>query len=274
MSRNSNLVSAIIPCYNGGEYISEAVDSIASQTFKNIEIIVVDDGSDENSTLEILNELDTSKTTIYHKENGGPASARNYGIEKSSGKYILTLDSDDTFAPDFVEKGLTKLDAQPKTGMVTSYVKRFKGQNTSYSQLKGGGVANFLVKNSANASLLFRYQCWADAGGYDENIPGFEDWEFFISVTKNGWYVYSIPEYLFQYRDLEGSQFDIDIKKSPEIINYLVKKHKSLFQEHIVSVMYENELKKNELRESELLYKNSRAYNIGNHILKLFRWIR
>ena len=82
---------------------------------------------------------------------------------------------------------------------------------------------------------------WKYAGGYDEDVPGFEDWEFFINVTKQGWNIHSIPEYLFFYRNLEGSRFDTDFKNRPEIVKYMVQKHKHAYQEHIVDVVYQKE---------------------------------
>jgi len=274
MTRTSNLVSAIIPCYNDGQYIREAIDSILSQTYKQVEVIVVNDGSDDDETLRILDTLEPPQITVYHKDNGGPASARNYGIKKCSGEYILTLDSDDKFAFDFVEKGLSILKAEPEIGMVTSYVKRYRGKNSSYFQLKAGGLENFLKKNDASACLLYRYKCWDDAGGYDEEAPGFEDWEFFINVTKQGWYVYSIPEYLFYQRERIGSTYGKDLEKKPEIIKYIVKKHKSDYQKHIVDVIYEWECKNRELRNEMNMYKNCTARKIGDVFLKPVRWLK
>lgn len=274
MNRTSNLVSAVIPCYNDGRYIHKAIDSILSQTYNRIEIIVVDDGSEDDETLRILKTLDRSKITVYHKENGGPASARNYGIERSSGEYILTLDSDDKFAPDFVEKGLSILDVEPEIGMVTSYVKRYREKISSYIQLKGGNLEDFLVKNRASACLIFRYQCWMDADGYDEEVPGFEDWEFFISVTKQGWYVYSIPEYLFYQLERNESMYGIDLKRRPEIMKYIVNKYKSEYQKHVIDVIYEIECMNRELRNSVDMYKNSVARKIGEGLLQPIRWLK
>lgn len=274
MTRTSNLVSAIIPCYNDGQYIREAINSILSQTYNKIEVIVVNDGSDDDETLRILDKLDISKITVHHKENGGPASARNYGIERSSGDYILTLDSDDTFAPDFVRKGVYILEAEPDIGMVTSYVKRYRGQTTSYTDLKGGKIDDFLKINWANASLLFRHQCWADAGGYDEEIAGFEDWEFFIGVTKQGWEIYSIPEYLFFHMERDGSMYQKDVENRPEIIKYIVNKHQSEFQKYFIDVIYQRECKIRELRNSREMYKNSVSRKIGEFILRPVRWLK
>jgi len=274
MTRTSNLVSVIIPCWNDGQYIHNALDSILSQTYKEIEVIVINDGSDDEETLKILNNIYTPKTTVYHKKNGGLASARNYGIKKCSGEYILTLDADDMFAPDFLEKGLSILKADPGIGMVTSYTKKYRKKNSSFVQLKGGGIEDFVVKNHAVACLLFRYQCWIDAGGYDEDAPGFEDWEFFISVTKHGWYIYSIPEYLFYQLLREGSLFERELVRRPEIIKYMVNKHKSEFQKHIVDVIYEKECMNRELRNTMNTYKNSVALKIGEFILQPINWVK
>jgi len=274
MSRKSDLVSVVIPCYNHGKYIDDAVNSILSQTFKNIEIIIVDDGSDESETMSILHNLDAPNTRVYHKANGGPASARNYGIEKSSGEFILTLDSDDKFAPTFVEKALNVLNNQPTTGMVTCFTKRYCNKHVSYAELEGGDIDNFLIKNQANASLLYRYQCWEEAGGYDEKISGFEDWEFFINVTKRGWTVHSIPEYLFHYRNLNGSRYAIDIQIRPEIIKYIATKHKLVFKENLIDVIYQKELEIQCLKETNQTYKDSKSFKIGSLVLTPVKLIR
>ncbi|WP_340106374.1 glycosyltransferase family 2 protein [Rhodohalobacter sp. 8-1] len=274
MVRKEGLVSVIIPCYNHGEFLEEAIDSILSQTYRDFEIIVVDDGSDNATTLALLKNLQKPKTTVYRKKNGGASSARNYGIEKSSGNYILTLDSDDRFAPSFLEKAVAILNQNPKAGMVTSWVKRFSETETSYARLEGGGIEDFIIRNHASASLLFRHSCWLDAGGYDEEIPGYEDWDFFIGVTKCGWRVESIPEYLFYYRLLEGSNYDQHLKISPDIIKYMAKKHKKVFQEYVVEVLYNKELVLNEFRNSLNTYKSSASLKIGNLILMPYRTLR
>ena len=152
-------VSAVIPCYNHGEYVEDAINSILSQTHLVSEILVVDDGSDDPETLHILDTIDKPRTIVYHKENGGPSSARNYGIERSSHNYILTLDCDDRFDPTFVEKAITVLKNNPKTGMVTSYVNEQERIQPLMRNSKGAGLKSFLVKNDANASLLFRKKC-------------------------------------------------------------------------------------------------------------------
>lgn len=276
MERVDDFVSVIIPCFNHGRFLPEALDSIRQQTYQNFEIIIVDDGSEDPETLHLLKSIDNANTTVYHKKNGGPSSARNFGIEKSRGEFILTLDADDKFAPDFLEKAITVLKEQPNVGMVTSYQQRFTLDNnkTGKSVMEGGDVTNFLSKNNCHASLLYRYQCWEDAGGYDDQNPGFEDWDFAIGVTKRGWLVHSIPEYLSYYREVEESGFDVHLKNSPEIIKYMVNKHKDIYQKHIVDVMYERECDLKQQRDLVNKYKNSYAFRIGNLLLHPIRWMK
>lgn len=274
MYRTRALVSVILPCYNHGEYIHEAIESILGQTYQNFEIIIVDDGSDDEKTLSLLKEINIRNTTVYYKENGDVASARNYGVKRSSGEFILTLDSDDKFAPTFIEKAVQVLNSQPETGMVTCYVKRFGENETSTNQFTGGEVKDFLVNNNAVSCLMFRYECWTDAGGYDEHIAGYEDWEFAINVTKKGWSVYSIPEHLFYYRKTSGSMYDRVVAKKPEIAHYIVQKHNEIFKEYAEYVIYQKEKEIQELRNTVNLFKNSVAYRIGSYLIAPFKWIQ
>jgi len=274
MKRILDLVSVIIPCYNHGKLIHEAIGSILNQTYQNFEIIVVDDGSDEHRTVRILDKLDFPKTTVYRKTNGGPASARNFGIQKSRGQYILTLDADDQFHPTFLDKSVQILNAGPEIGMVTSNKIIFYKNKYIKEEKKGGNISQFIIKNEANASLLFRYQCWEDTNGYDENIPGFEDWEFAIGVTNAGWIIYSIPEYLFFYKDLDGSQYDKDTPKRPEIIKYLAKKYEAAYKNYITDIVYAKELQIQMHSRSVNTYKNSYSQKIGTAIIRPMQVLR
>jgi len=274
MQRSIKFVSVIIPCYNDGKLIHEAIESVLNQTCQNFEILIIDDGSKDNETIQVLRNLDTPKTKVYRKENGGPASARNFGIGKSKGQFILTLDADDKFAPDFLKKGLEILDSKPQVGMVTSYITRIYKNSEIKAKLSGGDVSAFVIKNEASASLLYRYKCWEDAGGYDEDIPGFEDWEFALNVTKQGWTVHSIPEYLFFYSGIENSQYSKDLLSRPEIIKYLINKHEDIFIDNMKEILLDRELQLHELKEKVSKFENSYSQLIGNAIIKPVKAIR
>jgi len=255
--------------------LNETLHSVYQQTYRNLEIIIVDDGSDDLETKNVLKELEQTSIKVLRKKNGGVSSARNFGIQKSKGEYILTLDADDKFTPDFAEKALSILKFDEEVGMVTSYLLRFTSKGIcGKGHPKGGDVTAFLSKNNSHASVLFRYQCWVDADGYDEVIPGHSDWEFNLNITKHGWLIYSIPEYLAYYRDVEGSEYDKVVKKRPEIVKYMAKKHKEIHQEHFIDIVYQKELELKKIRDSKNMYMNSTSQKVGNIILKPLRWLK
>lgn len=97
------LVSVIVPVYNTGEMVQKTIKSILDNTYKNVEIIVVDDGSND-ITKEVLKKIKSECVKVYEKENGGPSSARNFGIEKARGEYLIFVDSDDEIKLEFIEK--------------------------------------------------------------------------------------------------------------------------------------------------------------------------
>lgn len=99
---NENLVSVIVPVYNVAQYVAECLNSLLNQTYRNLEIIVVDDGSTDNS-LQICNTfLSDTRVKVFHKENGGLSDARNYGLEKATGDFVLFIDSDDFLDLDMI----------------------------------------------------------------------------------------------------------------------------------------------------------------------------
>ncbi|MEE9614146.1 MAG: glycosyltransferase family A protein, partial [Thermodesulfobacteriota bacterium] len=123
-----NTVSVVVPVYNRPEYVREALTSVFGQTFKDYEVIVVDDGSTED-TKGALGEY-LQGVNYFYKKNGGAASARNYGIEKSTGEYVAFLDSDDLWEEDKLDVQVEFLSRNPDVGLVCSdytYIGRNEG---------------------------------------------------------------------------------------------------------------------------------------------------
>lgn len=222
-------VSVIIPCYNSHQFLGEAIASVKKQTFTNLEIIVVNDGSTDKQTLAALSSLDAS-IKVLHKENGGPASARNYGIKHSVGDVIIPLDSDDLFAPDFINQAVHLLTRNPKIGVVSSYVREI-GNGNKIWRTTAVDDFSFLLENRLVACAAYKKQCWTDANGYDEKMHlGNEDWDFWIAVTKAGWKVHIIPKPLFYYRKKKSSMMvDKTIPNKSIILDYMIDKHHDWF---------------------------------------------
>ena len=104
-----NIVSVILPVYNGAQFVSRAIESVLNQTYKELELIVVDDGSSDNS-LDVVQSYANSRLKVFTKQNGGPASARNFGIQHCSGEYVALIDQDDIWYPTKLEKQIAVLE--------------------------------------------------------------------------------------------------------------------------------------------------------------------
>ncbi len=266
-------VSVIMPCYNHGQYIDDAVDSILHQTFQDVEIIVINDGSTDEFTIEKLKQYEKPKTTVLHTPNQGLAAARNNGIKKAQGKYILTLDADDYFELTFLEKAVPILDKQPKVGVVSSGVRYF-GYTNRKIMPKGGDVRVCLAKSGAIGNALFRKICWEQAGGYNERIEAYEDWDFWLQVTKRGWLIHIIPEYLFNYRQHPTSMRIEARPIRPLLIKQLVQNHREVFEKYVDEAIFEREQKIFMLAQKKRALLNSPDYKVGRFMLMPLRMLK
>lgn len=276
MNKKSN-VTVIIPCYNDGHYIMEAVNSILNQTLKAEKIIIIDDGS-EQETKNILKEINNENIEIVFQENQGVCKARNAGIHLANTDYILNLDADDYFEPTFIEKAVNILNNNSTIGVVGCFYRKLQGNAADKEIIKpvGGTVNNFLVKNNGMACSMFRKNCWEAVGGYDEQMGnGFEDWEFWIAILKNNWEMHIINEVLFNYRIKELSRdqtaikdFDFDLRK------YIFLKHKEVFLSNFDSYALQLINENCNLRRKNKKLIDSLNYKTGTFILKPFRLLK
>lgn len=226
------LVSVIIPCYNDYKYIGKAVDSINTQDYKNIEIFIIDDGSNY-MTKSILQEIKQTNLTLLTQENSGPSIARNLGISMAKGDYILTLDADDYFESSFISKSVEVLNLNFKVGMVSCWGIAFNENGSKVEFMPtGGGIEEALFSSNTFAigNLLYRKKCWEDIGGYDENMKlGYEDWEFNVAIVKRGWNVFIIEEFLFNYRNkLNSRNYSANKYHKLELKKYIYNKHRDV----------------------------------------------
>ncbi len=224
------MVSAIIPCHNYGKYIDFAIESILEQTYTDIEIIIVDDGSTDEFTINKLRQLSLPNGSVIFRKQGYPAAARNTGFEHAKGTYILILDADDLLAPSFVEKALQILEGDDRLGVVSSHVLNFGHAEAVWEPL-GGGLENFIHKINCGSAALIRRAAWIDAGGFNERfVEGYEDWNFWIDITKRGWQIHIIPEILFYYRTKEYSRVTDTTRQHKTIYELIKASHPEVFR--------------------------------------------
>jgi glycosyltransferase involved in cell wall biosynthesis len=199
-------ISIIIPCHNAGNFLSEAIESALAQSHRDLEVIVVNDGSTEARTLEILAELSDPRVRVIHQANAGPAAARNRGIQVAGGEFILPLDADDRFDPTYADKALAVMHQRPDVGIVYCDAMKFGAASGLWS-LPAYSVREMVIDNVIFCSSLFRKSDWEAVGGYNENLRhGMEDYEFWIKLIALGRDVVKIGEPLFFYRIQESSR--------------------------------------------------------------------
>lgn len=139
----TSLVSVVIPCYNAEEYIEETIDSICCQSYKNTEIIIVDDGSTDQS-VQIIKKKDLDNVFVIKQSNKGVSAARNKGVKKARGEFIVFFDADDLMSYDFIEKRVNELNNDKEIGFVCGRVKSFNHSNDELYEVAFGAAGNVI----------------------------------------------------------------------------------------------------------------------------------
>lgn len=225
-------VSIIIPCYNKGAYIKEALESSLSQTYPNIEIVCYNDGSSDNSSAVIQEFANKYSNFLFidSKENKGVIAARNSAIENSSGVYILPLDADDKIAPTYVEKAVKILEENSSVGIVYCKAKKFGITECNWI-LPEYDETDFLYKNCIFVSALFRKSDFIKVGGFKQYMDkGLEDWDLWLSLLELGLKPYRINETLFFYRQISENTRTISANEnSYDLFLNIIKNHTGLY---------------------------------------------
>ncbi|WP_019908928.1 glycosyltransferase family 2 protein [Paenibacillus sp. HW567] len=232
------LVSIIIPCYNQGEYLQECIDSIDRQTYKEYEIIIINDGSTEIATLDFLRKIERDRKDIklINQNNSGVSSARNKGIENSNGHYILPLDGDDMIAETYIEKCVKVLDENTGIDIVYCIGMCF-GFKKGLFVLNDFAVKKMLKENLVFCSAMYRRSDFDQTTGYNCNmIYGYEDWDFWLSMIEIEKNFFRINEVLFYYRIKEisrNSQTSFENKdKRLRMIHQIIENHQELYRKY------------------------------------------
>lgn len=226
-------VSVIIPCYNYARLLPEAVESVLHQTFQDFEIIIVNDGSTDD-TAEVAQKLMREHSAkhrirlVDQANSGQPAAARNAGIKLAIGQYILPLDADDKIAATFLEKTVKVLSTEPGTDVVYTHIKHFGSIDTVYAT----GAFDRAVMARDNVipyCSLYRRKVWEKAGGY--KLMGYEDWDFWLTLLELGCKGKQIPEPLFCYRKHGSGMLNQDNAKREKLVATMVLNHPGLYDE-------------------------------------------
>jgi len=264
-------ISVVIPCYNHGEFIGEAVGSVLRSDFDGYEIVIVNDGSTDLITLRVFEDMakrfaDNRRVTIIHQENLGLSSARNAAISRAAGEYILPLDADNRIRPDYLRKAVGVLDQNRDAGVVYAYANLF-GEKKGVWTFPPFDSRKLLIENFVEACSVFRKKIWEECNGYDPAmVIGYEDWDFWISAMEKGWKFHLIKEALFDYRVRKDSM--AAGCKVPEnhrqVISYICQKHRDTFSGNLSALIAD-------IRERESFIQQVYEGNGWNLLMKYYR---
>lgn len=233
-----SLVSVVIPAYNAAETIVECLDSVRAQTYKNLEVLVVNDGSSDN-TLTILKQYASEhkdlNLKIYSIENSGPASARNYAIARSQGEYVAFLDSDDRWASEKVEKQMNCFKSYPKLSMLgcgyTIGAKKYDdGKEFTWISRR-----QFLVKNFYRTPCVVIKRSLLDKFQFESGRKYSEDYHLWLQIACAGYRCALLKEALVFLYDkpmygASGLSAKLWSMEKGELRNYAV-----LHEQHLIS---------------------------------------
>lgn len=265
------LISVVIPCYNHGAYLEEAVESVLAQTYQHFEIVVVNDGSTDPYTIDLLHSFDKPKCRVHHTDNHGLSAARNSGIRVTEGDYICCLDADDKYHPDYFKKAIAILneDEEDRYGAVPAWVQFFGTSDLLWKTIGNNseGFAPFLqgIRNNIQSATMFRRICWEQIGGFDESMTlGYEDWDFWLKMLDLGYEWYCLEEPLIYYRQKEQSMVTQADELRPQILETLIRKHHGFYVKHLVPILLARDEEVHQLKEENRIVSDRYARSTGN----------
>ncbi|MBR5598277.1 MAG: glycosyltransferase [Lachnospiraceae bacterium] len=198
------MISVIIPTYNRAGTILRSVNSVLNQTYKDLELIIIDDGSTDN-TKKLIEEMEDDRIRyIYLGANGGASNARNIGASYALGDWIAFQDSDDAWRPEKLEKQMILANEHPEYSLIYSSFEYhdLDGTSTGFPARPYTGImendmySSLLLCNVIGCpTMLIKRDAFSQSGGFDTNYHSLEDWEFVIRFSKNN-LIGFVPDYL------------------------------------------------------------------------------
>ena len=270
-------ISVIVPCYNQAQYLDECLQSVLDQTYQDWECIIVNDGSPDHTEDVAKKWLEKDIRFKYlHKDNGGLSSARNAGIEKAIGEWILPLDCDDKIGNQYLE--LAEKEFGENYSVIYCKAEYFSAKSGEW-KLPDYSLKNLAEENIIFCTAFFRKTDWMRVEGYDENMKhGLEDWEFWISLLKNEGVAYQLNETCFFYRIKENSMLTNlhQSNKMDKMLFYIEKKHLDFFHSQLGSIHRINKDKNEYHKISDLLRNqlteiaSSKRYQMIDKVFSIF----
>lgn len=219
----------VIACHNAGHYLADAVASAVAQTVA-VEVVVVDDGSDDPSTLDCLNQLRVRGIRVLRQQREGLPSARNAGYRATSAPFVACLDADDVLQPLYMETCLSVICADERLGFVYSTTRIFGDEWRAWGTRRFSPLS-MLIDNRIPYSALTRRVAWESVDGYDRALNGgFEDWDFWLGLIEQGWEGQAVSGELFWYRKHGDTMLSRSLENRHRLRRELRSRHSRLYE--------------------------------------------
>jgi glycosyltransferase involved in cell wall biosynthesis len=208
------LVTVVIPCYNQAHFLGEAIESVLAQSYPNFEIIVVDDGSTDN-TSEVASGYPSEKVRLLRQKNKGLSAARNAGLAESRGEYVVFLDSDDRLLPEALEVGVRELEAHPECAFVSGCWNNIATDGSPLPTLhppheeRDHYLALLHSCYIRMHTVMYRRSVVESVGGFDTSLSASEDYDIYLRIA-NDYPVHHHGELVAEYRRRHGANMTID----------------------------------------------------------------
>ncbi|GAA2339033.1 glycosyltransferase family A protein [Streptomyces cuspidosporus] len=217
------VVSVVIPCHDYGHYLPQAVQSVLAQTYPDWELVVVDDGSTDDTAAvarSLIAGHPDRRIRLLEQANAGVSAARNAGIAATTGRYVLPLDADDVIAPTMLERTVAVLDDRPDIAIVSTDVSVFTDDGLPAQALKLPAYDKDLLLRRLIMFYcsLYRREVWQTVGGYAEDMRAGEDWDFWIASAEHGFTAHHLHDALFGARNkddglhVEAAENDLAVR--------------------------------------------------------------
>ncbi len=302
MKKKTPLVSIVIPVFNGANFLAEAIDSALAQTYKNIEVIVINDGSPDDGATEKIALSYGNKIRYYYKENGGISSALNYGISNMKGDFFSWLSHDDLYTPDKIQKQINLVESNKDIILCSGSLMDKQGNPINYhiktlnKILDGLGLfREFLNGYILNGlGFLIPKSVFDREGGFDENLRYLQDLDMWLRLTWKDYRFVCIPDMLVKTRlhalqttNTMSSSYDMDkgrmaIKHIELLSKTKIRNISNLLECYYLLCLKDNN--KDGINAIYHLFKNVKFgfafklkcihFKIKGILLTLIRWLR
>lgn len=240
--RDPKLTTCVIPCFNHGKFVEDAARSCVLQIDGPVEVIVVDDGSDDGTTPQACDALESQDVRVIHQPNAGLPAARNAGAAQAKGDYLVFLDADDWIENDFVTSLRGDLELQeelhPSETISHAYCQERLtdlGNNVIWRVPEWDPIL-LLVTNLHPVTCLIRRDRFETVGGFDESMTqGYEDWDLWLRFASRGWRGVRWPEPLFNWRrHSHQTMIDDAVARHETLYRRVLENHREFFETHAI----------------------------------------